>query len=124
MTRAEELLALADRVEKEEPSIALNEAVALSVGWRLCTDLGVHLWMPPDAAPCQAIPPNWLHSLAAAASLMPEGWWIEELTGRPDGSVYLLAVTEFTHAEGEAPDEKRARTAAALRAIASEACDE
>jgi hypothetical protein len=111
MTR-QQLLDLAERVEREEPSRELDSAVWRAIG------------SPPFVGEL-----NYTTSRDDAASLMPET--VQEVTVRnyPTGT-YVRATTksgkpvysEMLSRGG--PCEAQARTAAALRARAQEAKDE
>lgn len=73
-TRAEEvseheaLMALADRLEREEPSRELDEAIALVVGWSFSDRHEVFRWRDPSAVYWMGVP-NFSESLDAAVSL-------------------------------------------------------
>lgn len=130
MTRAE-LLALAQRVETEEPSRELVGEVAHAFGWqnvRLTPSYTGYDYVgdAPDGSSCGCWIPNWLHSLDAAASLMPPGWRVVEMRQRLDGFWVCVFQNQYRTeiVTGKAPTEPEARTAAALRAIAQEAKDE
>jgi hypothetical protein len=124
MTRAN-LLALAARVEREEPSRELQIAVLAAFGWETLGDdsevfarhNSVNHWQ-------WAIAPDPLRSLDAAASLCPAGWRVWTMDEHIDGGFRVVLAKDQKMARGVAPDEKRARTAAALRARAMEARDE
>lgn len=117
--------ALAQRVEREEPSRELTVDVLEAFGWQ--TMKGDVLWVRRKGAIGWQDAPDPLHSLDAAASLVPPGW-IQLIVGwRHDLGVVsceLLGPRRGMEAAGTAPDEKRARTAAALRAQAMEMKDE
>lgn len=109
MTTAAELEAVALRVEREEPSRRLDE------------------WLSGMfSAGAEVLP--YTTSLDAAASLMPSGWVVNDVMQSIHGSWYVRLwptdASAIGMAEGNAPDEPRARTAAALRAMAQEARDE
>lgn len=110
MTRAD-LLALADRVEREEPSEWLDGDIRTAVGY----------------APGQAWE-AYTASLDAAASLVPEGWVVYDIMQSINEPWYVSLWSKDPSViglvEGNAPDEPRARTAAALRARAQEMGDE
>jgi hypothetical protein len=125
MTRAE-LLALADRVETEEPSEELRRAVLVACGW-VDRDDEYDNWSTPGGGVWPA--PHPLRSLDAAASLMPPT--VQEVTVRnyPTGTYVRATTKDGTPIYSEmlakgGPCEAQARTAAALRAIAMEAKDE
>lgn len=110
--------ALALRVETEEPSRKLDAEIGRAIGWR----------QHPDVEGF-AIAPRWTSSLDAAASLMPDGWEVADLyqfrrahedTLRWRCGLYRDLKTD---AQGTADTEPRARTAAAIRAIAMEKAD-
>jgi hypothetical protein len=115
MTRAE-MEALALRVEREEPSRELDATI-----WGVSGQFGYFEdFMGGDEAA-----PRYTTSLDAAASLMPLEWettsidWIdngwEVMAFRSDPLPY-----KGNQVEASAPSEPRARTAAAIRAIAQE----
>lgn len=126
MTTRADLLALADRVEREEPSRELDARIAKAIGWtqndpRDADDWAG--WTDPARPGRIFIPRHWTSSLDAAASLCPAGWklcdvWVIEYV------VVRLLNAARTYAVGMADDEPRARTAAALRARAQEMGDE
>lgn len=124
MTR-DDLLKLAERVEREEPSRELAEAIARRLGWE--RDYTDNFWIsgPGTGRGLHIELPFWLTSLDAAASLV-KGWRVLEVRQRLDGWwVCVLQNQHRTKVEtGMAPTEPRARTAAALRAIAMETPDE
>lgn len=98
--RARALLALADRVCAEEPTIGLA-ADLFNAG----------------------LPVECLTDLKAAAGAMPEGWRIdaiEQVGYGPRCEVRIVPPYAGAGAQAEAPDEPRARTGAALRAMAAE----
>ncbi len=119
MTRAE-LLALAKRVEKADLTdwqscFALRREIASK-----CCDYD----MADDEVP------EFLSSIDAAASLMPEGWDLEISSAAVDSNVVRCAVYVTRRSTGwrrrcmaYASSEPKARTAAALRARAEEAGD-
>jgi hypothetical protein len=117
MTPAD-LRALAARVETEEPSDALNEAVARAVyGW--WWDSGEAEWVSDDGDTTTELPP-FLTDLTAAAGLMPVGWRVNVFQrAEPEG--WFVEAGSEAHGEvfAQAPDEERARTAAALQAMAA-----
>jgi len=126
MTRAE-LEALAVRVETEEPSVDLNEAILLACGWTNCDD-GTGNWLMADGFhkweyPCPTA------SLDAAVPLVPDGWFVDVYYSARFNEWSALLEHGETHKRvvsrvaGE-DAEPRARTAAALRARAQEAGDE
>lgn len=123
MTPAE-YRALAARVETEEPTEALNEAVARALGWRRGSRFHLYEWKRPSVELYHEKLPDYLTDLTAAASAMPGGWWVrirQDADGfvceafYPQVAVDLDWLKEFARA----PDEERARVAAALRARAS-----
>jgi hypothetical protein len=101
MTRGE-MLALADRVEREEPSEALNEAIADAV------EMG-------DAP--------YTHSLDAAMTLVPLAWSLHEIAHSDHYQKWAATLWcisgRFDEVRGYAPTEVAARCAAALRARSS-----
>ena len=102
MTRAE-LLALATRVETEEPTFELNLEIHNAV-------------VPPGELP-QIVEP-YLLSIDAAASLCPKEWYVDLISA--DGKAVECALRNDAErrAWAEARTEPQARTAAALRAMA------
>jgi len=116
--RARALLALADRVCAEEPTGELRDAVLIAMGWN--TDRKGVWWQPRRSLNTRN-PPNPLTSRDAAAGAMPEGWRIGHMTQDEDSfCVEAYREEPDNFASAEAPDEPRARTAAALRAMAAE----
>jgi len=112
------LRALADRCETEEPSEQLVMAVLRALGWKCRGDVWWHApsWQQErwEYAPCI------LTSIDAAASLMPEGWWMPQLR-QEYGSIYVcFDRLDGKRASGVSRTESQARTAAALRAMAVE----
>lgn len=114
MTTAADLEALAQRAESEEPSRELDDAIATAInaprGWIGATAL------------CR----DYTSSLDAAALLVPPGWEVADLYQfrrahesqlRWRCGLYRDLETDVT---GTADTEPRARTAAALRAMAME----
>jgi hypothetical protein len=121
MNRAE-LLALAERVEKEEPSAELDSDIVHAIGqpW-------THPYMviEPEIGPVRA--PRFCTSLDAAASLVPQTarWAIgPDFTRvhRTRATVWVEGHTRGRVVDGVRDDDKLAAalTAAALRAIAME----
>ena len=122
MTRAD-LLALADRVETEEPSAVLLALIAAKLGWVQRADA---FWLAPNGGLYNTLP-DWLRSLDAAASLAPSGAYVS--VEKNSASSWECCITLPTgrflvssdvEAWGRAPTEPQARTAAALRARAQE----
>jgi hypothetical protein len=131
MTRTD-LLALAARVEREEPSEELRCAVLVAFGWEIVRDDSQIFSRRNTPSEWQwSIAPDPLHSIDAAASLMPPGI-VWTLYSGSDTYVASAAcgpkpepgrlMEERWGAEGAT--EAAALTAAALRAIAMEARDE
>lgn len=121
------LRALAARVRTEEPSDALRDAVLIAMEW--ITD-GRGVWwryVSPDGT-LRPSPPNPLTSIDAAAALMPEGWILTIETPSGMGCTVDGAwdygdepdPEDCLSIYAEAPTEPRARTAAALLAMAAE----
>ena len=108
MTRAD-LETLAQRVEREEPSVDIDLAV-------------MGAWTGIANAPSYFM--RFTSSLDAAASLMPPGWIIADLSQGEDGWFCHPWREDETMVQGHAPTEPRARAAAALRALAMEMQDE
>ena len=129
MTRAE-YEALALRVEREEPSRELDAEVLLATGYPVPHDTQRN-WSSPTSlqeytrlcAGHRGYQPT--RSRDAAAMLEPEGWRTWAMWDRGDGVDFTMAhITLKKIAVGKAPDEPRARTAAAIRAIAMEKADD
>lgn len=118
--RARALLALAERVKTEHQTYGLLNQVLTAFGWQEHTPHAV--WLCPQGliTPIRDRP-NPLTSRDAAAGAMPEGWRIGHMAQDED-SFYVEAYREEpdNFASAEAPTEPRARTAAALRAMAAE----
>lgn len=122
--------ALAARVETEEPTEALNEAVARAFGWQHEAVFGSTMyWQAPGRRGIWELAgPEFFVDLGDAAALMPEGWRITSIQQRQNGSWLVMAATPFllayegctTVVYGDAPTERRARVAAALRAKAAD----
>lgn len=124
-TNRAQLLALADRCEREEPSAALNEAIALAAGWRTVFLHGEPWWSPPGSLEWVMGIDAYTTSLDAAVTLVPEHWdWMVHLYSAIEGhaSQYVLAVVGIpgTHAEIMAATPAMALCAAALRARAAQ----
>jgi len=122
VTRAE-LEAMAERVEREEPSEELRDAVAVAAGWQKIKQ-GWNLFAP-DIRYREAPRPAFLDSLDAAVTLVPVGY-ASSININPDGtaiaSMYredLLPVQPVHSRPRMTP--AAALTAAALRARAMEA---
>lgn len=88
MTKRDELLALAERVEAlTGPDRETNARIALAAGWvclRERTRKRHGLWGAPgyimnDDGFCHKDPPAFTASLDAAMSLVPDGWYIDRL---------------------------------------------
>ena len=80
------LLDLADRCEREEPSVKLRIAIAQAVGWTW-VQFGYVQWRNPSGY--DASLPKFDESLDAAVTLVPEGWFLETLSDIfGDGMVY------------------------------------
>jgi len=108
MTRAE-LLALAARVETEEPSDDLNEEVRLAFGYaRVIDQCGDYNPRP------------YTTSLDAAASLVPRecGWWVGTVNGASRARIWMNFSYDGPNASAKTC--AAALTAAALRAKATE----
>ena len=117
------LRALAQRVRTEEPTEALRDAVLIAMEW--ITD-GRDVWWRAPGFFATRKPPNPLTSIDAAAQAMPEGLFVAfEHTRANDwlatvhrpiiGTDDCDLVTQV-----HAPTEPRARTSAALEAMAAE----
>lgn len=124
MSRRNELLALADRIEREEPSQDLDYAILTAAKGRPLYPLGTAIYGAP-------IPPRYTASLDAAASLVPKGWKTSRVMADMDGHIQVIlerpnppTIHSVVSIWAYAPDEPRARAAAALRAIAQEQTDE
>lgn len=125
-----DLRALAARVLGEEPSDELRNAVLVALGWRW-SDFRDGMFDPDGTFINRHYFPTPLTSLDAAASAMPAGW-IVIITTAPGKNCTVDAARDYGDgpepdpenwitASAEAPTEPRARTAAALRAMAAEA---
>ena len=141
-TRAE-LLALADRVEREAPSRELDAEIGAAcqiiagfdishyivpIKFRVDTSLGrtgcveAYREMQDGSWPVYSRPsPNYTTSIDAAASLQPVGWRVGTVAHWPEQKVWHVALSRRTRTvSGDAPTEPQARTAAALRAMAAD----
>jgi hypothetical protein len=77
-------------------------------------------WVKPDGETRTTGLPRILTSIDAAASLMPEGWWMPHLR-QEYGSIWVrFDRLDGKRASGASRTEPQARTAAALRAMAVE----
>lgn len=132
-----DLLALATRVEQEEPTRELADEVLLAFGWRRYGSAPYgHVvktqwngWVGPNGE--QAIHnefrPNPLLSVDAAIAGVPEGWTIGITCGCHDDNIWRVILhkrkqkqsSEWHEVHGKARTEARARTAANLRARAA-----
>lgn len=100
-----DLLTLANRVETEHPTPELTALVLTAIG--------------SEAEPGNA--PDPLTSIDDAARLVPEGWilfMVIQTGGGISATLGPLHLPDHDGSFGMAPTEPRARTAAALRAIA------
>lgn len=70
MTRDE----LIRRLESEDPSPALQAALAIFLGWTRYRDGCIIHWLHPDGQPLVGRLPNWLKSIDAALTLVPKGF--------------------------------------------------
>ena len=111
MTTRADLLALADRVEREEPSVELDGYIAVAINE--APGITGRLW-------------RYTTSLDAAASLAKYNWTIalDHFGGENVWRVSIYTITGDLMTVTHAPTEPRARTAAALRARAQEMKDE
>lgn len=125
MTRAQ-LLDLAARVEAATGADrALDAEIMRAAGWQEHVRQGrgilhgIPYWRSQNGPQVEA-PLNFTASRDAAATLAPEGWVVAAINQHPVDSVWhaLLEAVDDRRAQGEAHDEPRARTAAALRALA------
>ena len=71
--KAQLLLQLAARCEREEPSDELWHAIARALGWTWELDGRLTYWMTPEGDIWNL--PDWLRSLDAAVTLVPEGFY-------------------------------------------------
>lgn len=104
-------LALADRIEREEPSEELREAILVAWGWEKMNTRSPW-WMSPHRIEHRdQDAPDPLHSIDDAASLMPGGWmrgsyqddvrcWVAE--AREPGTIILIRATSSTEASARA----------------------
>ena len=121
------LRALAARCCAGETTDELRDAVAIALGW--VTDgvfwsWGDGAWRSPDGAIC-ARQPNPLTDLNASASAMPAGWAVNII--RQSAGEWFVGLwrpwqgpSKKIWAQGIAPTEPLARTAAALMAMTAE----
>lgn len=124
MTR-DDYEALALRVEREEPSRELDLAVALAVGWTYHAPPMVAYLSDPKRPRMLKKAPRYTTCLDAAASLVPDGWVLDQIvTENQFTRVYLARVLDAADAMSLALTEPRARTAAAIRAQAMEIADD
>jgi len=134
---AADLRALARRVCEEQPSRELHKDIARALGMAPSpTVTSGYGWREDDSgwwcetgedmrAPRETIyPPRWLHSLDAAASLIPAGWGGSMDWGNAGVKGYMaLAVRDTGERQSFtvfAPTEPQARVAAALLARAAD----
>lgn len=115
------LRTLADRAETEEPTLALRRLVVQAGPWTRYPGEG---WAIPHG-PMHRRMPDPLTSRDDAAGLMPEGWEVDHI-GQENG-LWMATLRHSDPNIGDdgyvsaiAPDEPRARTAAALRATAAQ----
>lgn len=127
MTTAADLEALAQRVEREEPSRELQTAVLRAFGWEL---VAITLdrrsyWRTPIAGRFVQDLPDPLHSLDAAASLVPSGAvWLRKSEKVMTVAFYGRGEEDWgIHIAATGPNPAAALTAAALRAMAREMAD-
>ena len=117
------LRALAARVQTEEPTEALRDAVLIACGW---THHYRDMWITTSGDLAASPIPNPLTSLDAAAALMPEGLFVSfENTRAGDwrAAVHrpIIGTDDFDLVtQVHAPTEPQARTSAALEAMAAE----
>lgn len=117
---------LATRIETEEPSQALLEAMAVAAGWtRHIQRPHRPKWLAPDGT-WRVEPPPWLTDLTAAAGLMPEGWIVR--IGQVRFGIWHAqawrgdkSFKSPSDAAAVATTEPRARAALAMRAVAAPA---
>lgn len=121
--KADELRALADRVEKlEAPDREGQEELAKALGYKPERNHpDPRGWHSPDGYYCEELP-DWLASLDAAMTLVPEGWAIDSIKEGEVGSWYVNIrprnwVSGWWYGKGASP--ALALTAAALRAQAA-----
>jgi len=124
MTKADELNALADRVEREDESRKLDDAIWETIEGRPSYILG-HPFKNGNPPRRTRLPiPAYTTSLDAAVTLVPEGWhvdvhdwrWSEE----PCWAVAIQRVSgTYTSISVKAKTEAMARVSAALRARAA-----
>lgn len=123
MTTPTELRALADRVCAEEPSDKLQDAVLLAFGWEELRNGSWRKFYPPGSYDDRhwANLPTPLHSLDDAAAMMPAGWRIRDMLEQAElGWTVEVWKIGLRRIIVTAPTEPRARTAAALRAMAAD----
>lgn len=117
----EQLLALADRCEREEPSAELQQAIGLALGWTWKIGVSTR-WFEPNGTEAHRLP-DWLHSLDAAVTLVPE-WhrWSVETGTMCNAVVHNLEALfpgDRTKVTGRSARPAPALCAAALRARAA-----
>ena len=122
---------LAARVEAlDGDDLHTRVDIALALGWTSKAVGQVIAWYAPGDPHMKAGPPQWLTSIDAAMTLVPEGcgWmagWGQTLPDEPMGGAAITRNARFIgydanydrFAEGEAATPALALTAAALRAI-------
>lgn len=112
MTDAEHL---ARRVETEEPSEELRDAVNAFMGWESAGD--GWLWRRGNESRTWSSMPDPYHRLHDAATMMPAEWSLTIYEIAPAGwAVTAYHKPKHVSVYAQAPTEPRARTAAAIRA--------
>lgn len=111
------LIALARRIEHEEPSAELCEAIGRALGWEQSITGNGMWWRSPDRK--WGFLPDWLGSLDAAVSLIPEPFsknW--SMVWRNGGSCRVELCIPSHEIQSLARTQPAAICAAALRAKA------
>lgn len=119
------LRALADRIEAAEgPSPFLSREIGVALGFRMLirlpTGAGI-AWLSPDGGGLFDAPPDWLSSLDAAVSLVPESamWRLGNDGKGRDPSRFYAEIVHCWRYGATAVTPALALTAAALRARAA-----
>lgn len=122
MRTAAELLQLAERCEREEPSRELDGEIALAIGWEKTeTPPAGENWVRPDKRFAYPSPPCFTISLDAAVTLLVEGdeWQITNLYGIARAEANMNASKGPTYGEHKGGHMALALCSAALRARAA-----
>lgn len=122
------LRALAARVETEVGNRALDvEIWDEGIGLTDAEEQHCRIWCGMDRRTdltremfLHAWAPRYTTDLTAAASAMPEGWWVWHIAHGSELWSVVLGWRDAKVAKGHAPTEPRARVAATLRARAAD----